>query len=806
MSLRRLFICGLISLAFILSNAATAGEVQGIFTLDGEAVNGGSVTLYDRNSNQIDSVITDEQGQYRLYYKDAGSYYLTAIKEQATSGFIELQLTGDEKNLDLNILVTNRTINIKGRVTATDGSPVSFAQLALSSDLSQSTRKQITTNVFGEYNTNIDVPNFDTEITIDLWLIAGSSRLNNVEFDYPVFSHNLGGSIFVPNTENTVTRDFTLPNFSPLTFKLSDLGGDALVNMDLAFYEVFAEKEFRLGGLKTDSAGELKFYFPQLDEASSVQLRVSAVAPSQLIGDFVTEFIEEENNPNIEVNFDKQINEIINNPIDLRGQVAVIDIYGTQRIDTATTVSVMNQQFELIESIDVNDTGAYQLTLDQWGSYYVRADNGNYRSAWQLVSVRGEDGVDYNISVDESLDIIDVNGSIQTENNHTLGRATLIFSSDDLPLSLYSLQDEQLPSVKANRQGDFIISLLRQRLTDANSTPINYQISTEAGSQYLIIDDEVANSFVLLPKINQALAFEDLRGGEGDDNYIVTFPNLFNTSVQVNGASGSGVSTSVSLYEVIEGENIWLTSFLSSENGSSRLYLANDSQLDDAESETQYLFIPDVPRAYRNSWLPPENTLFTFTADSSVSLVFGAHYTINVVGNIKDKNGNLLQDLMVGFYTSDLPEADYTRSYAGRYPHQISNQQGEYSLNLRAEHQQSITYTASNRNCVTCGDDWAAIEINNKKIPTWLGQGYRFDEAFSVPADPENNQFTQNISLPIGFQLATLTLEGSQLSNVEVRLYHKTENGNRHISTLYSNGASQVQAFLPEGNDFIWEV
>jgi hypothetical protein len=96
----------LLALLF-LSSHVYAAEIFGTFTVDGDIATAGTVTLYDRNFNQVSTMPTSSTGQYRLYYANAGTYYLNAVQGQASTDFIELELTVSDRNLDLNLLKNN---------------------------------------------------------------------------------------------------------------------------------------------------------------------------------------------------------------------------------------------------------------------------------------------------------------------------------------------------------------------------------------------------------------------------------------------------------------------------------------------------------------------------------------------------------------------------------------------------------------------------------------------------------------------------------------------------------------------------
>ena len=165
---------------------AQAGEVFGTFTVDGEFATAGTVTLYDRNFNEVSSVTTDGVGRYRVYYPKEGLFFLNAVQAQATTGFVELQLTGDEKNLDLNVLITKKDVTIHGTITTPDGSPVSFAEVGVTSASAKLEKHRITTDRYGHYSGVVSIPDFDTDLDIDVWLMGGISKIAGTNDDWPV--------------------------------------------------------------------------------------------------------------------------------------------------------------------------------------------------------------------------------------------------------------------------------------------------------------------------------------------------------------------------------------------------------------------------------------------------------------------------------------------------------------------------------------------------------------------------------------------------------------------------------------------
>ena len=166
----------LVLTACLATLPAAATEIAGAFFVDGAIAEGGAVTLFDRNYNTIDSSPVGAGGNYRVSYQTPGLYYIQGVRDQALTGFVELELDGTAQTLDLNVLVTRRDVRLSGQVTTANGEPVGFAVLTFRNEGAQ-LPERVFTDRQGRYETDINLVTFDTDVEIAVHLLASISQV-----------------------------------------------------------------------------------------------------------------------------------------------------------------------------------------------------------------------------------------------------------------------------------------------------------------------------------------------------------------------------------------------------------------------------------------------------------------------------------------------------------------------------------------------------------------------------------------------------------------------------------------------------
>ncbi|KGJ97234.1 putative Ig domain-containing protein, partial [Thalassotalea sp. ND16A] len=795
-SFRRYCLSTLSLIILSCSINSQAGEVFGTFTVDGEFATAGTVTLYDRNFNQVSSVDTDGIGRYQLYYPDPGLYFLSAVQAQATTGFVELQLTGDEKNLDLNVLISKKDVTIHGAVTTPDGSPVSFAEVGVTSVSAKLEKHRITTDRYGQYSGVVSIPDFDTELDIDIWLMGGISKIAGTNEDWPVFSSKQRSTLSVSRETLDVEYNIEIPSFSAQKLIATDLEGLPLANVDVVFYQQFSEAEggltFRLGDSKTDANGEINFYFPIINDTNATGLHFALTPHSTHIGDFNVALDGYDEGPDtgeaLTVSFDKRINPELQLGSSLTGTVQLIDLYNKDSF-VAATVSIMDSDFELLTTLTSDVDGTYSYDFDAWGNYYIRAEYGNSKSPWQKLSVRSE-VITENIVINSNEEIIDLSGTLKSSNDNTLGKVALTFSTEDLPQTSYQFGLGEEPSVVTNAAGKYIISLLTDNSLNSNQGA-TYSVSMEVLGDKISINSEPLYRHTYIPFWQTTVNINSLT-----ENTDIVLPPVYQVQLQTLSPSSQAQDLVVDLYEV-NGTKHWVSSLVTGEDGLETIYLL--AYIEDADTAINYVLEPVTPKEQAGLWFPPVSPQFTVTESTLKTLTMEAKHAINVSGTVTDANNHLLTGLTVGFSTAEIAESDYTSPYQGYYPNQVTDDNGFYQVLLRANEGVVTNYSAQNGKCATCVDNWAKTTINNRSTDVYLGTS-SITEAISLSASIPNNRLTKNITLPISLRNVVLTVndtDGFSQGNTLVSLY--SVNGtSKHLKDFRTGNDGTISVLLPE--------
>ncbi|MCJ8270526.1 MAG: hypothetical protein MJK04_14110, partial [Psychrosphaera sp.] len=266
------FFVQLLALALVSSTwFVQAGEVFGTFSIDGVPSVNGTVTLYDRNFNATGSTDTNDTGQYRLLYNDPGLYFISGVQGLATTDFIELTLAGGEKNLDLNVLVSNKTMTIKGQVTTSQGYPISFAALQLSTGGFELSKSRFYSDKFGYFEQQLKVPSFAVNLELAVWLGDGLSKLSQNNEELTVLSSKQYFQIAIDKDQLVLDYDVKMPVFNRQTIKLADLNNKPIADVSTTIFHQNNGQLYRLGEYQSDVHGDVNFYYPAIDNDIQTQ-------------------------------------------------------------------------------------------------------------------------------------------------------------------------------------------------------------------------------------------------------------------------------------------------------------------------------------------------------------------------------------------------------------------------------------------------------------------------------------------------------------------------------------------------------
>ncbi|WP_111977898.1 putative Ig domain-containing protein [Algibacillus agarilyticus] len=770
-----LFLIVFLQLVFTVN----AAEIHGRFTVDGSVIAGAPVILYDRNLNELSSSETDSSGSYRLFFNEPGIYFLNAASGQASTGFYELDLELVDEQLDINLLITKKTIELQGHVSTVDGTPLSFTEISVSSESASIEHERIVTDKYGNYSASIDIPNFDDELTFEAWVMGGISDLNNGESRLPVYATKQTTSKFVASEELAVEQNIVLPNFAKQTLKISSLDG-AGFTASVTLYQVEDDgSRFRLGNTLVDASGLFDFYFPLITEDNATELAFSIQPPNAVVGDYNVELLNQDQNPFLAVSFNKNINPEQQLSSVLSGQVQIQNEQGLL-VNNSSTVSVMNNQYELISVVESDNSGVFTLDLETWGQYFIRAENAAYKSPWQSIVVNNA-LFEHDILLDTSFNIVDVNGVIKTTNDLTLGGVDVVFSADELPVAFYSFGGQSNPSVVTNALGEFVISLPTQVASEGDAF-IQYKATVESRGRRLKINNQASSFITYIPETHFSI-------DPSETNPTFILPAIHKLNLVTLDPQNSPIDLFVNL-SLSNGD--WLTSLATDVAGSSTLYLAG---VDGLGSNIEYNLIPEIPNNNKATWFPPEITNIVITEETTHSILLNAKRTVNVSGNVTDLNGNAIVGATIGFSTTDLDVDDYTAGYGRYYPHHISTNTG-YEIALRANN--SLTqYTARLGNCATCNDKWGFVNDDGRHIEAYWG-----NTVLSQQVDLAGDSTLQVSDLQLSVDLKKLTLNvvdtnGLALYDIAVSLYLNS-NSSTLIKNFRSDKNGQVVLYLPK--------
>ena len=787
-------------LSFILLTTTwivQAGEVFGTFTIDGVLATTGTVTLYDRHFNAVDSVSTNATGQYRILYQDPGLYYLNGVQGAASTDFNELQLSTGEHNLDLNLLVSNKTITIDGQVTTEAGLPISFAALQFGD---KQGNNRVYSDKYGYYQLSLAVPSFARQLELDVWLGDGLSQLSQNNETLTALSTKQYFQIELKAGQLALTYNVKMPAFAKQTIKLTDFDNKPLEHVVTTIFHNDNGQLLRLDRVDSNSLGEVNFYYPVINDDSQTELTVRTLPPNTFTFDYQVEWLDDElnnnpnNNPNdnLLIEFDKRHHTTNGTGTTIVGSVDVIgDNDETDNTEiteiTEITVSVLDANFNLVEQLTTNVAGSYSVTLDHWGDYYLRAETQRGKSPWRKVTAR-QAQVEHSIVLDNQQTIVDVNGTLQSQNGKILGGVTLDFSTADLPESLYRMAADTNPSVTTSQYGRYIISLVGQ----AAEVTTNYSVSIVEPAKNIYVDADAQASeqasYLLAPISN--LSLNTLSA----DNADIILPNIFALHLSTFSPLNEPHALDVDIYQLVAGQQQFLLR-LTSKNGHGVVNLPGDNPDGTAAI---YRIRPQAPELRNEVWLPPLLADLSLSADQALNITMANQPVVNVSGQVTDANGLVLTEMDIGFFTTELERRDYTRAYDGYLPHDTTTVDGEYKVNLRVNEGQT-SYTAANQIRINgIKDQWAKAWSGEQWLKVWLGQ-LAFEQTVTLAAN--NNPQRKPIQVPTAYYPVQLTVKntgGDALSNVPVTLYYKDNEGeSQPIEKFKSDDNGQVELYLP---------
>ena len=790
------FIQFLTFILFTVSWFVQAGEVFGTFTIDGSLATSGTVTLYDRNFNAIDSVSTTETGQYRILYPDPDLYYLSGVQGLATTGFHEMALGNGETNLDLNVLVSNKTITIKGQVTTEAGYPISFAALQFGSEVGKLNHRRVYSDKFGFYELQLEMPSFVLNLTLDAWLGNGLSTLTKDGEELTVLSDKQHFQITLEKEQLALDYTVKMPAFAKQTIQLTSLDDKPIQNVVTTIYQDDSGQLLRLSEYNSDGQGQVSFFYPVingLEENQTTHLTVRTEPANSFTGDYKVEWLADVVDDHFIITYDKRRNSANGIGTTITGHVDVIGEDDTT-YRTEATVSVMDADFNLVEEVVTSFDGFYSISLDHWSDYYLRAETEHGKSPWRKVKAR-QDEVEYSILLNTQQNVIDIAGTLQTQGGKTLGRVALDFSTSALPTSIYRMGDSSDPRVVTNQSGDYVISVVGN--SETNDADIEYDVTIADPGRRIYVDGLYQSSYLSTPEIRLSLNTVSIEAAD------IVLPEVSVLNLKTFAPDAKPYALDIDIYQVLAEQERFLLR-VNTVNGDETINLPTNQQ---DGTPAVYRIRPQVPAALKDVWLPPQIADFNLVGDLDLVLPMlkqgeAEQHAITVFGQVTDLNGLVLSGMDIGFTTTDIIPADYTRAYDGYYPHQLTSTNGEYAVRLRVNEGQATTYTAINRiRDNAAQDQWARVKNNDRWFELWLGNS-ALNQPLILPDSAENNQMLHPVKLPAAYRLVQLTVKndsGSTLSNIPITLYYIDFDGIKHtITNVKSNSLGQVEIYLPD--------
>lgn len=674
---------------WLITFAASATEISGAFFVDGAIAEGGTVTLFDRNYNTIDSTLVNAGGNYQVNYENPGLYYIQGVRDQALTGFVELDLDGTARTLDLNVLVTRRDVRISGQVTTTNGEPVGFAVLTFANEGTQ-LPDRVYTDRQGRYETDINLVTFDTDVDIDVYLLASISQVAH-ELDLPAIAAKQRATIRVDGEDLEVEHNVELPLFSRQIVRTLDLVGAPVAGVDVGIWDQ-SNNPVRLASLKTDSLGEAHFLYPSGGQSSV--LRVLTQPNSTFIEDYEVTWVGLEPTG---LEYDKRLNPGPSVGSILSGAVAVLDQDGFAHDPgvVAVTVEVMDESYETVASVDVAEDGFYDINLSTWGRFYIRAVTADARSPWRPLDVRSAATL-RDITLDARARIVDLDGVVRTQSGEALGNLPISFSTDDLPPGLYRFGDPLDPMIRTNADGRYVTSLFV-------ADEVVYQLHAESQGERVLVDRLSLSTYIPTVVL-------DWREGDSAD---LNLPNLHRLNVRTNAPDGSAYGADVSV--LADGE--FVTRVYTGNAGLAELALVTG---DDEAIDYGLHVLP--PAALEGRWFAPEPPDFSMTGDRDIELTFDARHYVVAAGVLTDANGLPIEGLTLGFRTNQLGAGDYRAGLGEYVPNLVSGDGGAFELSLRALEAQSTEYVIDGRASDGHGaDQWGLVREGGKTYDAFVG-------------------------------------------------------------------------------------
>ena len=786
-----------LTLLMILCSGLTyASDVFGTFTIDGVPVDGGTVTLYDRNLNAVGSQTTNATGQYRLLYQDPDLYFINAVQGLATTGFQELQLTGGEKNLDLNVLVTLKTVSIKGQVTTQDGFPIGFAALKFGSASGKFDSKSVYSDKFGFYDLKLTMPSFAVNIQLDVRLGSGLGKLSQNDLELTALASKQNYQIEIDKDLLTLDYQVKMPAFAKQTITLIDEEEQPLEGVTTTIFEDNNDRLVSLGKFQSDAQGQVSFYYPVLanttDANTITSLTIQTLPGESYTGDYEVLWLDDTPDDSLHITYDKRGNSATGIAVAILGHVEVIDEDGSSyRVEAQ--VSVMDEDFNLLETQSSNANGFYSLSLAHSGDYYIRADSQRGQSPWLKVTAL-QDEVVHNVTINPRQNIIDISGTVKTQNGQLLGGVSLGFSTAHLPASIYQMGGENDPRVITGESGRYVISLVGNEQPGVDA--INYEVSNDDSEAAIYLNGAYRPGYLQFGPTTftvdaSSIETADIVLGDIHALELKTFApdaKAYGLEIDVYRVNGDQAQFLLRVDTIIGKQTVYLPA--KNVDGTTAVYRVR----------------PQVPTNLQYVWLPPQIADFSLISDAELVVIMAKQgetdqRMITVTGKVTDLNNQALGGMTIGFSTVDIATDDYTRAYEGYYPHQSTTQSGEYIAKLRAKTEATTRYTTLRQTHDNgAPDKWANIQYDGRSLEAWLG-GFTVEQPLVLGAEIANDQLNVPIQLPVAFHHVQLTVKdtsGNLLSNLPVTLYWLDDKGDKYeISSEESNSAGLVELYLP---------
>ena len=780
----------------LLLRASSCRRSFGSFTIDCTIVNEGIVTLYDRNLEGVSSVTTNAVGQYRVLYEGPDLYFINAVKGLATTGFQDLQLKGGEKNLDLNVLVTLKTVTIKGQVTTQKGFPIGFAALKFSSDDGKFSSKSVFSDKFGFYDLKLTMPSFAVNLQLDVRLGGGLAKLSKNGVALTALASRQSYQVEIDKDQLELDYQVKMPAFAKQIITVVDIEEQPVKDVTTIIFEDNNDRLVSLGKFQSDAKGQVNFYYPTItnidDDSEINSLSIRTQPAHSYTSDYEVLWLNDEPDDGLNITYDKRRNSATGNGTTILGYVEVIeDDDSTYR--TEAKVSVMDVNFNLVETLASNPNGFYSISLDLVGDYYIRAQGNRGKSPWRKVKA-WQDEVDHTVIIDPRRHIVDISGTLKTLSGKTLGRVNLDFSTVDLPAPIYRMGGENDPGISTSEEGRYVISVVGN--DDPEASVIQYQVSNDEPEKRIFIDGGYRPGYIQLPRTSfdvNNIAVEDADIVLGDIHAL---------ELKTFAPDAKAYGLEVDVYQVVEGNELFLL-HVDTIIGRETVHLPAFN-LDG--TATVYRIRPQVPSTLREVWLPPQIADFSLTGNDEKIVVMtrqgeSDQRMITVLGQVTDLNNQQVGGMIIGFFTDDIAKEDYTRGYDGYLPHQSTTETGEYLVRLRARDGQNTTYSAHRQNSINgTKDRWGNIRRGSRLLEAWLG-GFTITQSLTLPVDIESNQQDVPIQLPVAFHHVKLTIKdsiGSILSNMPATLYYLDNEGKYHtIGSYESDNDGLVELYLP---------